>query len=94
MFSKNPKRIIAWLSKAWTPYEQQSLLIFYKETIIRLLTLENLWNLIETQEVGHGITCYSDHLHGIKNVSLSNIGKISAWRIHETLELTAIVETL
>jgi hypothetical protein len=94
MFSKNPKRIIAWLSKAWTPYEQQSLLIFYKETIIRLLTLENLRNLIGTQEVGHGITCYSDHLHGIKNASLSNIGKISAWRIHETSDLTVIVETL
>ncbi len=33
MFSKKPKRIVAWLSKAWTPYEKQSLPIFYKETI-------------------------------------------------------------
>jgi hypothetical protein len=33
-------------------------------------------------------------LHGIKNASLSNIGKLSAWRIHETSDLTAIVETL
>ena len=37
---------------------------------------------------------YSDHSHGIKNASLSNIGKISAWRIHETSDLTAIVKTL
>ncbi len=94
MFSKNPKRIIAWLSKAWTPYEKQSLPIFYKETIVRLLTFENLRNLIETQEVGHGITCYSDHLPGIKNASLSNKGKFSTWRIHETSDLTSIVETL
>ena len=33
-------------------------------------------------------------MHGIKNASLSNIGKLSAWRIHETSDLTAIVETL
>ena len=33
---------------------------FYKETIGRLLTLEQNRNLIETQEVGHGVTCYSD----------------------------------
>jgi hypothetical protein len=33
-------------------------------------------------------------LHGIKNASLSNIGKLSAWRIHETSDLTAIVKTL
>ena len=66
MFSKRPKRIIAWISKAWTPYEKQSLPIFYKETIGRLLTLEQNRNLIETQEAGHGVTCYSDHLPGIK----------------------------
>jgi hypothetical protein len=36
-------------------------------------------------------------LPGIKNASLSNKGKLSTWRIHETHEtsdLTAIVETL
>ena len=44
MFSKNPKRIIAWLSKAWTSYEQQSLLIFYKETLVVVpLTQLYLW---------------------------------------------------
>jgi hypothetical protein len=94
MFSKNPKRIVAWLSNAWTPYEKQSLPIFYKETIARLLTFENLRNLIETQEVGHGITCYSDHLPGIKNASLSNKGKLSTWRIYETADLTSIGEKL
>ncbi len=76
MFSKSPKRIIAWISKAWTPYEKQSLPIFYKETIATLLTFEQWRNLVETQEEGHGITCYSDHLPGIKNASLSNTGKL------------------
>jgi hypothetical protein len=94
MFRKSPKRIVDWLSKVWTKYEKQSLPIFYKETIARLLTFENRRNLIETQEVGHGITCYSDHLPGIKNASLSNKGKLSTWRIHETSDLTSIVETL
>jgi hypothetical protein len=65
-----------------------------KETIARLLTFENLRNLKETQEVEHGVTCYSDHLPGIKNVSLSNKGKLSTWRIHETSDLTSIVKTL
>jgi hypothetical protein len=94
MLSKSPKRIIAWISKAWTPYEKGSLPIFYKETIARLLTLEHFRNLIETQQLGHGITCYSDHLPGIKSSSLSNKGKLSTWRIHETSDLTSIVETL
>ncbi len=70
--------------------------IFYKETIARrLLTFEHFRNLIETQQKpGHGITCYSDHLPGIKSSSLSNKGKLSTWRIHETSDLTSIVETL
>ena len=33
LLSKLPKRIIQWISKAWTPYEKKSLPIFYKETI-------------------------------------------------------------
>ena len=41
-FSKNPKRIINWISKAWTPYEKQSLPIFYEEAIARVFTLEHL----------------------------------------------------
>ena len=31
LLSKKPKRIIQWISKAWTPYEKKSLPIFYKE---------------------------------------------------------------
>ena len=57
MFSKDPKRIIYWISKAWTPYEKLSLLVSYEEAIARLLTLKHLRNLIETQEIEHGITC-------------------------------------
>jgi hypothetical protein len=41
-FSKNPKRIINWISKAWPPYEKLSLPIFYKETVASLLALEHL----------------------------------------------------
>ncbi len=32
LLSKKPKRVIQWISKAWTTYEQKSLPIFYKET--------------------------------------------------------------
>ena len=62
LLSKKPKRIIAWISKAWTTYEKKSLPIFYKETIARLLTFEHYRNLIESQSPGAGVTCYSDHL--------------------------------
>ena len=52
IFSKRPKRIIAWVSKVLTNYEKASLPIFYKETIARLLTFEHFRNLIETQQPG------------------------------------------
>jgi hypothetical protein len=94
MFSKKPKRIIAWVPKAWANYEKASLPIFYKETIARLLSFEQFRNLIETQQPGHGVTCYSDHLSGIKSTSLSNKGKLSTWRIHETSDLTSMIGTL
>ena len=94
LLSKKPKRIIAWISKAWTTYEKKSLPIFYKETIARLLTFEHYRNLIESQGPGAGVTCYSDHLPGIKNTSLSNKGKLSTWKIHEVSDLTSIVETI
>ncbi len=77
LLSKKSKRVIQWISKAWTTYEQKSLPIFYKETIARILCLEHFRNLIETQAPGHGVTCYSDHLPGIKDTSLSNKGKLS-----------------
>jgi hypothetical protein len=37
LLSKKPKRIIAWVSKAWTTYEKKSQLVFYKETIACIL---------------------------------------------------------
>ena len=77
LLSKKPKRIIQWISKACTPYEKKSLPIFYEETIARILSLEQFRNLIETQSLGSGTTCYSDHLPGIKSTSLSNKGKLS-----------------
>jgi hypothetical protein len=49
---------------------------------------------IETQAPGHEVTCYSDHLSGIKDTSLSNKGKLSTWNLHETSDLTSIVTTL
>ncbi len=92
--SKKPKRIIAWVSKAWTTYEKKSLPVFYKETIARILAFEHFRNLIETQAPGYGVTCHSDHLPGIKDTSLSNKGKLSTWKLHETSDLTSIVTTL
>jgi hypothetical protein len=77
LLSKKPKRIIQWISKAWTPYERKSRPIFYNETIARILILEQFRNLIETQALGSGTTCYSDHPPGIKSTSLSNKGKLS-----------------
>jgi hypothetical protein len=94
LLSKKPKRIIQWISKAWTPYEKKSLPIFYKETIARILALEQFRNIIETQALGSGTTCYSDHLPGIKSTSLSNKGKLSTRKLHETSDLTSIVTTL
>jgi hypothetical protein len=94
LLSKKPKRIIAWVSKAWTTYEKTSLPVFYKETIARILAFEHFRNLIETQAPGRGVTCYSDHLPGIKDTSLSNKGKLSTWKLHETSDLTSIVTTL
>jgi hypothetical protein len=68
--------------------------IFYKETIARILALEQFRNIIETQALGSGTTCYSDQLPGIKSTSLSNKGKLSTWKLHETSDLTSIVTTL
>ncbi len=91
---KKPKRIIQWISKAWTSYEKKSLPIFNKETIARIPPLKQFCNLIETQTFGSGTTCYSDHLPGIKSTSLSNKDKLSTWKLHETSDLTSIVTTL
>ena len=93
LLTKKPKRVIQWISKAWSPYEQ-SLPCFYRESLARLLTLEHFRNLIETQEGKAGTTIYTDHLPALKEASLSNKGQLSTWRIHETADLMSIVQTL
>ena len=93
LFSKEPKRIIQWISKAWSAWDQH-LPCFYKESLARLLALEAFRNLIETQEQNAGVTCYSDHLPAVKESSLSNKGALSTWRIHEVADLNSIVETI
>jgi hypothetical protein len=93
LLNKEPKRVIQWISKAWSPHAQ-SMPCFYRESLARLLTLGHFRNLIETQEGKAGTTIYSDHLPSIKEASLSNKGQLSTWRIHETADLMSIVQTL
>ena len=93
LMDKSPKRVVAWISKAHTPYEK-TLPCFYRETLARLWALEYFRNLIETQEPSAGTTVYTDHLPGLKEASLSNKGQLSTWRIHETADLNSVVQTL
>jgi hypothetical protein len=93
LLNKSPKRVIQWISKAWTPHEQ-SMPCFYRESLARLLALEHYRNLIETQEGKAGSTIYTDHLPALKEASLSNKGQLSTWRIHETADLMSIIQTL
>ena len=78
LMGKAPKRVVAWISKAHTPYEK-ALPCFYRETLARLWALEYFRNLIETQEPSAGSTVYTDHLPGLKEASLSNKGQLSTW---------------
>ena len=87
------KRVVAWISKAHTPFEKQ-LPCFYRESLGRLHALEHFRNLIETQEPQAGTTVYTDHLPAIRVDSLSNKGQLSAWKVHETADLNAICQTL
>ena len=48
LMSKLPKRVVEWVSKAWTEFEKE-LPVFYREALARLLCLEHFRNLIETQ---------------------------------------------
>jgi hypothetical protein len=58
---KLPKRIIEWVSKAWTEFEKE-LPVFYREALARLLCLEHFFrNLIETQSLDAGTIVYTDH---------------------------------
>ena len=93
LFSKEPKRVVQWISKAWSDWDKH-LPCFYKESLARLLALEHFRNLIETQAPGIGVTCYSDHLPAVKESSLSNKGALSTWRIHEVADLNSMVETI
>jgi hypothetical protein len=92
LMSKLPKRIIEWVSKAWTEFEKE-LPVFYR-ALARLLCLEHFRNFIETQSLDAGTTVYTDHAPSTYVGSLSNKGRLSTWRIHETSDLTGIVQTL
>ncbi len=71
LMSKLPKRIIEWVSKAWTEFEKE-LPVFYREALARLLCLEHFRNLIETQPLDAGTTVYTDHAPSTYVGSLSN----------------------
>jgi len=85
-----PRRIIQWVSKAWTEHELK-LPVFYRESLARLLALERFRNLIETN-IQAGVALYTDHKPGLFESSLSNKGQLSAWRIIETSDLQSLVE--
>ncbi len=91
--SKLPERVVEWVSKAWTEFEKE-LPVFYREALARLLCLEHFRNLIETQALDADTTVYTDHARSTYVRSLSNKGRLSTWRIHETSDLTGIVQTL
>lgn len=93
LLSKEPKRVVEWISKAWTEHERE-LPCFYREALARLLCLEHFRNLIETQDMDAGTTIYTDHAPSTYKGSLSNKGRLSSWRIHETQDLTDMVQTL
>jgi len=93
LLSKEPKRIVEWISKAWTEHERE-LPCFYREALARLLCLEHFRNLIETQSETAGTTVYTDHAPSTYKGSLSNKGRLSSWRIHETSDLADMVQTL
>ena len=56
---RGKRLVIEWISKGWTSHEMQ-LPVFYRESLARVLTLERLRNLIETN-IDAGITLYTDH---------------------------------
>ncbi len=60
LMSKLTKRVIEWVSKAWTEFEKE-LPVFYREALARLLCLEHFRNIIETQSLDAGTTVYTDH---------------------------------
>ena len=81
------------MSKAWTAHERE-LPCFYREALARLLCLEHFRNLFETQDANAGTTIYTDHAPSTCKGSLSNEGRLSSWRMHETQDLADMVQTL
>ncbi len=75
---RGKRLVIEWISKGWTSHEMQ-LPVFYRESLARVLTLERLRNLIETN-IDAGITLYTDHKPALFENSLSNKGQLSAWK--------------
>ena len=59
-----PKRIIEWLSKAWT-LDQLKLPVFHRESLARLLMLHKFRNLIETN-YDAGVTVFSDQAQPVQ----------------------------
>jgi hypothetical protein len=88
-----PNESLNGLAKAWTEFEKE-LLVFYREALARLLCLEHFRNVIEMQSQDAGTTVYTDHTPSTYVGSLSNKGRLSTWRIHETSDLTWIVQNL
>jgi hypothetical protein len=74
LLSKEPKRVVEWMSKAWTAHERE-LPCFYREALARLLCLEHFRNSIETQDINAGTTMYADHAPSTLKGSLSNKGR-------------------
>ena len=89
---KKPKRVIEWISKAWTA-DQLKLPVFYRESLARLLMLGKFRNHIETN-IDAGATVFTDHQPSLYKNSLSNKGQLSEWRISEVADLQATVQTL
>ncbi len=87
---RGTRLVIEWVSKGWTTHELQ-LPVFYRESLARVLCLEKLRNLIETN-LDAGITLYTDHKPALFENSLSNKkGQLSAWKLTEVADLMAML---
>ncbi len=69
LMSKLPKRVVEWVSKAWTEFEKE-LPVFYREALARLLCLEHFRNLIETQALDAGARRRHNCVHGSRSVHI------------------------
>ena len=58
------------------------------------MCLEHFRNLIETQEIEAGTAVYTDHVSSTYVESLSNKGRLSKEKAHETSDLIATVQAL